>query len=165
MAGATLSLKGRALRYLSAREHSRSELARKLARHTESPDEVERVLDELTAKGWLSTERFVESVVHRRAERFGTARIRQELQQHGIAGADAAAALDTLRQSEPARALEVWRRRFSAPPESPAEKAKQMRFLAGRGFSTEIIRRVISRLPRSQEAGDSADEALDHHHD
>jgi regulatory protein len=157
MAGATLSLKGRALRYLSAREHSRNELSRKLARHAEDPDQVERVLDELAAKGWLSEARFVESVVHRRAERFGVARIRQELQQHGIAGTDAAAALDTLRRSEPERALEVWRRRFSAPPESPAEKAKQMRFLAGRGFSTEVIRRVMSHLPM----GSSDDHELD----
>lgn len=148
MVGATLSLKGRALRYLSAREHSRSELARKLARHTEDPAEVERVLDELAAKGWLSTERFVESVVHRRAARFGTARIQHELQQHGVHGAEAAAALDTLRQSEPERALEVWQRRFGTPPATPAEKAKQMRFLAGRGFSTEVIRHLLNKLPR-----------------
>lgn len=148
MAGATLSLKGRALRYLSAREHSRSELARKLAHHAEDPAEVERVLDELTAKGWLSTERFVASVVHRRAARFGTARIQQELQQHGVNGAEAIEALDTLRQSEPERALEVWQRRFGAPPATPAEKAKQMRFLAGRGFSTEIIRRLFNTLRR-----------------
>ena len=158
MSGATLSLKGRALRYLSAREHSRSELARKLARHSEEADEVERVLDELTAKGWLSAERFVESVVHRRAERFGAARIRQELQQHGIdpiesaaaldgVDAESAAALDALRQSEPERAQAVWQRRFGTPPTTPAERAKQMRFLAGRGFSTEVIRRVMSQLP------------------
>lgn len=161
MAGASLSLKGRALRYLSAREHSRSELARKLAPHAEDPSEIERVLDELTAKGWLSAERFVESVVHRRAQRFGTSRIRQELLQHGIAGEDAAAALDSLRQSEPERALEVWRRRFAAPPESPAEKAKQMRFLAGRGFSTDVIRRVINRLPPSPDVDDCQDDAPD----
>lgn len=141
----TLSLKGRALRYLSAREHSRSELVRKLAHHTEDPDEVERVINELAAKGWLSDARFVESVVHRRAERFGVARIRQELQQHGIDGADSSAALDALRESESDRALEVWRRRFGTSPESLAEKTKQMRFLAGRGFSTEVIRRVMSR--------------------
>jgi len=147
MSGATLSLKGRALRYLSAREHSRSELARKLARHSEEADEVERVLDELTAKGWLSAERFVESVVHRRAERFGAARIRQELQQHGIDPIESAAALDALRQSEPERAQAVWQRRFGTPPTTPAERAKQMRFLAGRGFSTEVIRRVMSQLP------------------
>lgn len=147
MSGATLSLKGRALRYLSAREHSRSELARKLARHSEEADEVERVLDELTAKGWLSAERFVESVVHRRAERFGAARIRQELQQHDIDPIESAAALDALRQSEPERAQAVWQRRFGTPPTTPAERAKQMRFLAGRGFSTEVIRRVMSQLP------------------
>ena len=149
MSGATLSLKGRALRYLSAREHSRGELGRKLARHSEDADEIERVLDELTARGWLSAERFVESVVHRRAERFGAARIRQELQQHGIDHAQAATALDALRHSEPERARAIWQRRFGAPPATPAEKAKQMRFLAGRGFSTEVIRRVLRELPHA----------------
>lgn len=159
MAGAALSLKGRALRYLSAREHSRVELTRKLARHTEDPDEIERVLDELSAKGWLSNARFVESVVHRRAERFGTARIRQELQQHGVNGDAASAALDALRLSEPQRALEVWQRRFGTPPESPADKAKQMRFLAGRGFSTDVIRRVMNGLPHPTNRGSDLDEA------
>jgi regulatory protein len=147
--GAALSLKGRALRFLSAREHSRSELGRKLARHSEDADEIEHVLDELTAKGWLSAERFVESVVHRRGERFGAARIRQELQQHGIDNTQAAAALDALRCSEPERARAIWQRRFGTPPATPADKAKQMRFLAGRGFSTEVIRRVLNELPRA----------------
>lgn len=158
MSGATLSLKGRALRYLSAREHSRSELARKLARHCEDADEVERVLDELAAKGWLSAERFVESVVHRRAERFGAARIRQELQQHGIDAAESAAALDALRQSEPERALAVWQRRFGSPPATPAERVKHMRFLAGRGFSTEVIRRLLSALPHDGAQATDAEE-------
>ncbi|WP_374595309.1 recombination regulator RecX [Aquabacterium sp.] len=158
MSGVTLSLKGRALRYLSAREHSRSELARKLARHSDDADEVERVLDELTAKGWLSAERFVESVVHRRAERFGAARIRQELQQHGIDAAESAAALDALRQSEPERARAVWQRRFGSAPTTPADKARQMRFLIGRGFSADVIRLLLNELPRDgSQTADAAD--------
>ena len=64
----TLSLKGRALRHLAAREHTRVELERKLASHADSADELARVLDELQAKGFISEQRVVDSVLHRRAE-------------------------------------------------------------------------------------------------
>lgn len=79
MGFAKLSLKGRALKYLAQREHSRVELARKLAPHADDADDIDTVLDALQAAGWLSEERFVESVLHRKAARLGTARIRQEL--------------------------------------------------------------------------------------
>lgn len=138
-----LSLKGRALKYLAAREHSRVELLRKLAPHAEEPAEIERVLDELEAKGLLSAERFVESLLHRRAPRFGTARLRQELQQHKLPAEAVSRAVDELRGTELARAREVWRRRFGEPAADAAERARQMRFLTGRGFSTEVIRRVL----------------------
>ena len=77
--GLGLSLKGRALRYLAAREHSRAELERKLAAHAESPEQLAQVLDELQAKDFISEARVVESVINRRAGRFGAARIRHEL--------------------------------------------------------------------------------------
>lgn len=139
-----LSLKGRALKYLAAREHSRIELLRKLAPHTEEPAEIERVLDELEAKGLLSAERFVESLLHRRAARFGTARLRQELQQHKLPSEAVAQAVDTLRATELERARAVWARRFGGEPAADAtERARQMRFLTARGFSADVIRRVI----------------------
>ncbi|XAH23293.1 recombination regulator RecX [Xylophilus sp. GW821-FHT01B05] len=144
MAFGQLSLKGRALRYLSAREHSRTELSRKLAPHEEEPGEIERVLDELTAKGFLSEARVVESVVHRRAARLGAARIRQELQQKGIAPELMAAALAGLKDSELARARAVWQRKFDAPPADAAERARQTRFLMTRGFASEVVRRVLA---------------------
>ena len=78
------SLKARALRYLAAREHSRLELGRKLARHAEEGDDVGAVLDWLQAQKFLSEERFAESLVHRRAARFGSSRIMSELQSHGL---------------------------------------------------------------------------------
>ncbi|UZD55118.1 recombination regulator RecX [Caldimonas aquatica] len=139
-----LSLRGRALKYLAAREHSRRELARKLAPHAETPEQVEALLDEFEAKGLLSQARFVESIVHRKAARFGAARIRQELQAHGIDGDAAHDALAALQGTEYDRARAVWQRRFGGQcAATPAERAKQMRFLAGRGFSTEVIRRVV----------------------
>ena len=74
-----LSLKGRALRLLGGREHSRAELQRKLAPHEQEEGQLQRVLDELQAKGFIRDERVVESVLHRRAGKLGVGRIRQEL--------------------------------------------------------------------------------------
>jgi regulatory protein len=81
-----LSLKARALKYLSTREHSRLELARKLSRYAEEGDDVEALLDFLEKNNWLSQERFAESLVHRRAGRYGNSRVLAELQQNGLKG-------------------------------------------------------------------------------
>ncbi|OSZ64042.1 recombination regulator RecX [Hydrogenophaga sp. IBVHS2] len=140
----TLSLKGRALRLLAGREHSRPELQRKLAAHETEPGELARVLDELEAKGFISEQRVVESVVHRRAARLGTGRVKQELQAKGVSPEAMAAAVEALRHTEVDRAREVWRRKFGEAAPDAAGRAKQMRFLASRGFGTETIRRVVS---------------------
>ncbi|MEZ5645346.1 MAG: recombination regulator RecX [Burkholderiaceae bacterium] len=139
-----LSLKGRALRLLSAREHSRAELERKLAPHEETPGELARALDELQGRGFISEARVVESVLYRRAARLGNARLKQELQAKGISPEAVAEAVDGLRGSELERAREVWRRKFGAPAEDAAGRARQMRFLASRGFGADAIRRVVS---------------------
>jgi regulatory protein len=140
----TLSLKGRALRLLAGREHSRAELERKLAPHETEPGELARALDDLQAKGFISEQRVVESVVHRRAARLGTGRVKQELQAKGVSPEAMAEALDALRRTEVERAREVWRRKFGEPAPDAAGRARQMRFLASRGFGTEAIRRVVS---------------------
>lgn len=139
----TLSVKGRALKYLAAREHSRAELTRKLAPHAESAEEVERVLDELETRGFLSAERFAESVVHRKAARYGTARLKAELFQHQLPEDITRAVTQSLRETEQDRAQALWQKRFGEVAQTPAELAKQMRFLAGRGFSGDVIRRVV----------------------
>ena len=137
------SLKMRAVGYLSRREHAREELARKLAAYAEDADEVESVLDALEKEGWLSTERFAQSLVHRRASRQGAARIVQELRQHGVDDNQVAELRDQLRATEYDRALEVWKKRFSAKPDDRAAYAKQARFLASRGFAHDVIRRIL----------------------
>jgi len=137
------SLKMRAVGYLSRREHAREELARKLAAYAEDPGEVEAVLDALEKEGWLSTERFAQSLVHRRASRQGAARIVQELRQHGVDDNQVAELRDQLRATEYDRALEVWKKRFSAKPDDRAAYAKQARFLASRGFAHDVIRRIL----------------------
>ena len=153
------SLQARALGWLAQREHSRSELRRKLlraARLSESeseaepaaepaddtPEKVDRLLDALQAKGLLSEERFVESRVRVRAPNLGTRRIQMELARHGLKLA--AQPLQQLRDSELQRAAQLWQRKFGAPALDPRERARQMRFLAGRGFSGEVIRRVLA---------------------
>ena len=141
--GSTLSLKGRALKYLSAREHSRVELVRKLRPHAEDPAEIDRVLDDLESRGWLSAERFVESVVHRKAARYGTARIRGELNGHQLPDDAVRSALSALKDTELQRAQALWLRRYGQVADTPQERAKQMRFLAGRGFSGDVIRQVV----------------------
>jgi len=138
-----LSLKGRALRLLGGREHSRSELERKLGKYEEEPGQLARVLDELQAKDFISEQRVVDSVLHRRAQRLGAGRIRQELQAKGIEGELVAQALQQLRGTELARAREVWERKFGAPPRDAAERGRQSRFLAARGFGGEVIQRVL----------------------
>ena len=140
----TPSLKGRALRLLSGREYSRLELERKLQQFEEEPGSLAAALDDLQAKGFISEQRVLESVVNRRSAKLGSARIKQELQGKGLdpqAVADAVAGLCT---TELARAREVWRKKFAQPPEDATQRAKQMRFLASRGFAGDTIRRVVA---------------------
>ena len=146
--GFALSLKGRALRLLSAREQSRSELERKLAPHAETPEQLAQVLNDLQAKDFISEARVVESVVNRRQAKLGASRIRRELQGKGIDAEVVAEAMDGLKATELERAREVWRKKFDSKTDagsSPADKAKQMRFLAARGFGADAIRRVMSK--------------------
>lgn len=140
-----LTLKARALRLLAAREHSRAELERKLQAYENTPGELATALDALQARGFINDARVVQSVVHRRAERLGTQRVRSELQAKGLAPELVAQAVDELRSTEAERAREVWRRKFGQPASDPRERARQMRFLAARGFSGEVIRRVVTQ--------------------
>lgn len=139
----TLSLKGRALRLLSQREHSRAELVTKLTRHVQEGDDLAAVLDDLEAKDFINETRVVESVVHRRASRLGAARIRQELQAKGLPAEAVQHAMDQLKDTELDRAREVWLRKFGAVAEDAQARARQVRFLMTRGFSGEVVHRVV----------------------
>ena len=119
------------------------ELARKLSRYAQEGDDIEALLDVLEAANFQSQSRFAESLVHRRAHRFGNSRIAMELQSHGLDSATLAVAKDGLAQDEAARALAVWRKKFSHPPADAAERGKQMRFLQQRGFSHSAIRAAM----------------------
>lgn len=125
---------------------------------------VDAVLDWLEAQRYQSQQRFVESRVRVRSERFGNLRIRQELAQHGLTlpAQTEAALLD----SEFERACAVWARKFKPCSSTPADAAKQARFLAGRGFSGEVIRRVLRQMHSAEAqacvAGAGVDEEMSH---
>lgn len=144
MAIAPVSLKGRALRLLSGREYSRAELERKLAEFEEEPGALAKALDELQAKGFISEQRVVESVLHRRSAKLGTSRIRQESQSKGLDREAVDQAVEQLRATEVDRAREVWRKKFGVPPTDASERGKQMRFLASRGFGGDAIHKVVA---------------------
>ena len=138
------SLKGRALRLLSLREHSRQELERKLKPFEETPGELAEALDFLQAKDFINEQRVVESVVNSRSRKLGASRVRQELQAKGLPAEAIAEAVQTMRSTELERAREVWRKKFGAPPVDAATRAKQVRFLISRGFAAEVVRKVVA---------------------
>ena len=138
-----LSLRERAIAYLAQREHSHAELARKLARHADDPAEIPPLLDELVRRKLLSDERYAEVRANALARKFGATRIAWELRAKGVDNAAIAEATREVRATELSRAREAWAKRFGRPPRGAAERAKQIRFLQGRGFSFDAIRRVI----------------------
>ena len=158
------SLKARALRLLSMREYSRKGLAAKLelsaarmlklkASGEDSEEvaqtppltiQIEAVLDDFEARGWLSDERFAEALVRRRSERFGTRKIQDELTQAGVDSAKTVNLLRKLKETEYQRAHELWLRKFKTLATEQKERARQYRFLASKGFSSDVVSRVVA---------------------
>jgi regulatory protein len=143
----SLSLKGRALRYLSQREHTRSELERKLRRGADGEEvpqaALSALMDELAERGFQSDQRTAEALVTAKSARWGRRRLQQQMQRLGVTEQLAAEAMAPLAQSELERARALWQRRFGEVAATPQERARQMRFLAGRGFDGEVIQRVV----------------------
>jgi regulatory protein len=139
-------LRARALRLLARREHSRVELRARLKTDAaDDPRRLDALLDELEQRGWLSEARFVESLLHARRARFGAARIVQELRRRGASEEAIEHAAAEAAKTELQAAREVWRRKFGHAPANLAERARQTRFLASRGFAAEVIRRVLDQ--------------------
>lgn len=146
------SLHERALRCLAQREHSRAELARKLGT-LGSEEEVSAELDRLVELGLLSDARFADAYVRAKAARFGASRLRSELTRRGVGAEQIGLAIaDNCAEGEFERACDIHRRKFAAAPADAREWARQARFLQGRGFSTEIIRRVLKEHPGDEPA-------------
>ena len=153
------SLKARALRLLSLREYSRKTLAAKLRESearwakldaelsNQNPQEtilsIEAVLDDFEARGWLSDERFAEALVRRRSERYGVRKIADELARAGVDPNEAANLICTLKETEFQRAYEIWTRKYGQKPQDQKERARQYRFLASKGFSSDVVAKII----------------------
>lgn len=137
-------LKARALRLLMRRDHGRAELVKKLAQHAESDEAVELLLDELVRRKLLSEDRVAESRANTLSRKFGVSRIRHDLRAKGIADETIERVAAEAQSTEVERAREIWKRKFREPAASRADRAKQMRFLAARGFSHDTIRKVLS---------------------
>ena len=136
-------LKARALRHLARREHTRKELARKLAPHAESGEALDALLDALVAKRQLSDARYAEARVHQLSRKYGAARIALDLRGKGLSDEAVATATASSRASELERAVAILRRKFRSPAVSREEHARRARFLQGRGFSCEVIRSAL----------------------
>ena len=134
-------LKVRALRLLARREHSRAELARKLAAHAESPQALDGTLDQLASRKQLSDERYAEARATSLARKYGAAKIRQDLKAHGVADAIIERVSNA---GDEERARAILARKYHGTATSREEAARRARFLQGRGFSYETIRRALA---------------------
>lgn len=139
----SINLENIALAALARREHSRLELTTKLEKAGGEPLAIQALLDDLQSRGWQSDARFSELVCHVRAPRFGLQRIGQELRQKGVDDALIQESMLELKASEFARARAVWEKKFGQPAQDAKQKAKQMRFLQSRGFSFEVIFKIL----------------------
>ena len=139
-----LSVKARAVSLLAQREYSRQELTEKLTAEDVSPEELALALAQLEAKGLVDDARVVETLVNRRAGKLGGMRLRQESQAKGVSPELVAETMAGLKDSELARARTVWQKKFGQLASSSAERHKQARFLASRGFSGEVVRQVVA---------------------
>ena len=140
------SVKARAVSLLAQREYSRQELTDKLTAAQASPEEVEQALAQLEAKGLVNDARVVETLVNRRSGKLGATRLRQELQAKGVSAELVAETMAGLKGSELARAQAVWQKKFGQLAATSAERNKQARFLASRGFSGDVVRQVVAGL-------------------
>ena len=140
------SVKARAVSLLAQREYSRQELTDKLTAAQASPEEVEQALAQLAAKGLVNDARVVETLVNRRSGKLGASRLRQELQAKGVSAELVAETMAGLKGSELARAQAVWQKKFGQLAATSAERNKQARFLASRGFSGDVVRQVVAGL-------------------
>jgi regulatory protein len=165
MAKPPLSAKARALRWLGSREHTRAELDAKLARVHVPADERQAVLEQLQRCGWVDDQRAADSLVYSVGGRSGSLKLRQVMRQRGVPADMAGVLLEHHRRDELGIAREVWLRKFGgAVSTEPADRMRQMRFLAARGFPADVVYRVVGGAPddaATPDPDEPADDGLD----
>jgi regulatory protein len=145
-------LRARAVRMLARRDYARTELAGKLAPHVTEGEDLAALLDDLQARGFLSDARFAEQLANRHRGRHGPLTIERELRRRGVPDDIVSTTVTEARLKEYEEAQRVLRRKFAAGPASMQEWARQGRYLQARGFSLDVIRRLL-RTPIDQELG------------
>ncbi len=136
-------LRQQAIKLLARREHTRVELARKLA-GLGTQEEIDAVLADMEASQLQSDNRTAENYLRSNASRLGASRLRHALKTRGVAPElieEQLAQADLPAEVERARA--AWSRKFSAAPANPKEWARQARFMQSRGFASDIIRKLL----------------------
>ena len=136
-------MRERALTLLARREHTRADLARRLEPHVEEAAQLEPLLDELERRKLLSDARYAEARVHALSRKFGTARIERDLRARGVSEEMASEAARRAAGTEFERARAIWQRKFGSLPETLRERAAQARFMLARGFSMDIVKRIL----------------------
>lgn len=145
-----LSLKGRALKLLAQREHSRVELRRKLQAGCEDAAELDGLLDTLQRDGLLSDVRFAQSLARRRSPKYGARALAYELGEHRLAPSLQAEVLADAKAQEPNTLRTLWERRFGRAPATPEEHARQARYFLTRGFDAELVHRMLRQVSRPE---------------
>ena len=138
------------MRFLARREHSRAELRRKLAPRVSEGEDLEAVLDDLARRGWLSDVRFAELTARAKARRFGPLKVAHYLKSRGVAEEAIAAGIVAAGDDARASMQAIWASRFRAFPAGEKERARQVRFLQGRGFALDEIFRFLKQPERAQ---------------
>lgn len=140
-----INLLAKAVAILSRREYSEAELRRRLQQYSEDESQIDAVIARLQRENWQSDQRFAENFVSSRQSKWGNQKILHALKNHHLDVETVAQLKDSLKETEFERALAVWQHKFHGElPKTAQEKAKQMRFLASRGFSADIVRKVLS---------------------
>jgi regulatory protein len=150
-----------AIALLARREHAQAEIKRKLRDRGYDTELTIEIVDDLTRQRLLSDERFAEMFIRSRADRGqGPVRLRAELRQLQIPPEQIDRHLATAMIDWDKLALAVRLRKFGGQPANGmAERAKQVRFLQYRGFTTAQIRAALHGECEDDllEAGDDAD--------
>ena len=139
-----VNLLTKAVALLSSREYSAHELRKKLAHYSDDSDKIEAVIQRLQKENWQSDQRFMDNFVSFRQGKWGNLKILQSLKTHQLSSESLNELKETLKETELSRALEVWEKKFhNQKAQTPKEKAKQIRFLSSRGFSSDVIRKIV----------------------
>ncbi len=135
----------KSLDLISRREHSRYELMQKLnKRYPETRPLIEEVLDKLIVNNILDDERFADMYINSRARKgFGPKKIEMELSSKHVESFIISSSLEAYDNWIENAKKELLKKFKGIVPTDYQSKIKQKQFLFNRGFSTQIIDKVL----------------------